>query len=241
MKYLSLLLIPSFLISCSESKALLNSLNKYQGSLNYLHDSKIDQCDKSISIALVKLENQVFDTATSVSKINHKVLPFLIYNYEEVNLDVKLGQTSLEQNYSDFFKESFIIESQRIGCYSLIDNPINSKYAMEINFDTCIAHSKYQRNNTALFLLLAYSMNFQEIGFPAETNLILNVKLKEDDDLIFENKYSITKTQPFLNIQARNVNKLRSDFITNIIESLSLSTKECIEQIISDINQIIDR
>jgi hypothetical protein len=81
-------------------------------------------------------------------------------------------------------------------------------------------------------------MNFQEIGFPAETNLVLNVKLKKENNLIFEKKYTIEKTQPFINRPALNVNKLRSDFVTNMAESLSLSTKESIELIITDINNI---
>jgi hypothetical protein len=33
---------------------------------------------------------------------------------------------------------------------------------------------------------------------------------------------------------------IHSDFVANMAESLSLSTKECIEQIIIDINQVIE-
>lgn len=241
MKYIALLLFPLFLISCSESKTLLTSLNKYQAPLDYLHDSKIIECNKSTSLMLAKFDNQAFDSATSVSQINHKVLPFIIFNYEEINLAVNLGQNSLEQNYSEFFHKSFTVESQRTGCYSLIDNPDMSIYTIEITFDTCKITSKYQRNSTVLFLLFAYSMSFQEIGFPAITNLVLNVKLKKNNNLIFEKKYSIDRTQPFINSQTRDVNKLRSDFVTNMAESLSLSTKDCIEQIITDINQVIEK
>ena len=79
MRYLKLLLIPLILSSCSESKMLLKSLNKYQVPLDYLHDSKINECDKSTSIAFIKCENQVLDAATSVSKINYKIFPFILY------------------------------------------------------------------------------------------------------------------------------------------------------------------
>ena len=241
MKRLSLLLVPLFLVSCSESKMLLKSLNKYQAPLEYLHDSKISECDKSARVSLAAFDNTAFDSLTSVSKINHKVLPLLIYNYEEVNLAVKLGQSSLEQSYYEFFQQSFAVESQRTGCYSLTDTPTDSKYTVEIVVDTCKIDSKYQRNSTVLFFLIAYSMSFQEIGFPAKANLVLNVKVKKAVNLIFEKKYSIDKEQPFINAQMRDVNKLRSDFITNMAESLSHGTKECIEQIIFDINQIIEK
>ena len=241
MKRLSLLLIPLFLVSCSESKMLLKSLNKYQASLEYLHDTEINECDKSARVLFAAFDNQAFDSLTSVSKINHKVLPFLIYNYEEVNLAVNLGQSSLEKNYYEFFRQSFAVESQRAGCYYLTDNPTDSKYIVEIVFDNCKIDSKYQRNSTVLFFLIAYSMSFQEIGFPAKTNLALNVKVKESDKLIFEKNYSIDKEQPFIKSQMRDVNKLRSDFVTNMAESLSLSTKDCIEQIIFDINQVLEK
>ena len=241
MKRLSLLLIPLFLASCSESKMLLKSLNKYRAPLEYLHDRKINECEKSTGISLVVFDNQTIDSLTSVSKINHKVLPFLIYNYEEINLAVNLGQSSLEQSYYEFFKQSFAVESQRTGCYSLTDNPTDSEYTIEIVFDTCKINSKYQRNSTVLFFLIAYSMSFQEIGFPAKTNLVLNLKVKKADNLIFEKTYSIDKEQPFINARMQDVNKLRSDFVTNMAESLSLSTKDCIEQIIFDINQVIEK
>ncbi|MDR2906445.1 MAG: hypothetical protein LBU91_00435, partial [Bacteroidales bacterium] len=137
MKYLSLLLIPFFLVSCSESKMLMKSLNKYQVPLDYLHDSKINECDKSATVSFASFDNSILDSSTSVYKINQKILPFIFYNYTEVNLGVKLGQSSLEQNYSDFYRKSFITESQRAGCYSLTENTTDSKYMVEISFDSC--------------------------------------------------------------------------------------------------------
>lgn len=239
MKNLLLILIPLFLISCSESKMLLNSLNKYQVPVDYLHDSKIIECDKSTNLAFGNLSNYALDSATSVTKINHKILPLIFYNYEEINLAVNLGQNSLEQNYSNFFKQSFATESQRTGCFTLKPDTMNAEYTVEIEYDTCKIKSTYQRNSTVLFLFFAYTMSFQEIGFPAKTSLDFTLKLKKEGNLFFEKKYFIRKTQPFINAQTRDLNKLRSDFVTNMAESLSLSTKEIIEKIIDDINQVI--
>jgi hypothetical protein len=241
MKNISLLLIPLFLISCSESKILLKSLNKYQVPLDYLHDSKIIECDKSTNIAFGNLSNFALDSATSVTKINHTLIPLIFYNYDELNLAVNLGQSSLEQNYSSFFKQSFGIESQRTGCYTLKPDTINAEYTIEIEYDTCKIKSTYQRNSTVLFLFFAYTMSFQEIGFPAKTSLDFTLKLKKEGNLFFEKKYFIHKTQPFINTQMRDLNKLRSDFVTNMAESLSLSSKEIIEKIINDINQVIQK
>lgn len=241
MKQIVLLLFPLFLISCSESKILLTRLNKHQAPLGYLHDSKILDCNKSSSLTLSKVDNRAFDTLTSVSKINQKVYPFLIYNYAEINLAVSLGQNSLEQNYPDFFKKSFILESQRTGCYSLSDNSNESVYTVEITFDTCKINTIYQKKTSIIFLLFAYSINTQEIGLPSKAKLALNVKLKKNDNLMFEKNYLIERTQPFLNSKNNNANKFSSDIISNMAESLSLSTKDCIEQIINDINDAIEK
>lgn len=236
-RYFVLLLITLSLSSCYESKFLLENLNKCYVPLEYLHDSKINECDKSTSIALTKCDIHVFDAETSVTKINHKVLPFIVFNYEEINLAVKLGQNSLEQNYYIFFRKSFDTESQRTGCYSLTDNPEESDYSIEITYDTCEVNSIFQRSSTVIFVLAAYSMNFQELGFPAKTDLVLNVKLKKENDLVFEKKYSVERTQPFVKSQS---NKIYNDFVVNLAESLSMGTKDCIEQIIKDINQVIE-
>jgi len=241
MKYITLLLFPLILISCSESKKLLKSLSKYQVPLDYLHDSKMKECDRSINLAFGDFDNNILDSVTTVTKINHKLLPFLIYNYEEINLAVNLGQNSLEKNYTDFLKESFAVESQRTGCYTLRNNVPDAEYTIEIVYDTCKVSSKYQRNSTVLFLFFAYSMSFQEIGFPAKTSLDFTLRLKKEDNLFFEKKYFIRRTQPFIYTLTRDVNKLRSDFMTNMAESLSLSTKESIEKIINDVNQAIEK
>jgi len=241
MRNIILLFISVFLASCSGSKTLSRSLNKHKAPLGYLYDSKMKECDKSIGIILEDFDKQILDSTTSVSKINSKVLPFIIYNYSEENMAVKLGQSSLEQNYTEFFKESFMVESQRSGCYSLSKTPDESLYSLEIVYDTCTINSKYQRNSTVLFLFLAYSMSFQEIGFPAKTDLALHIKLKKAGHAIFEKQYSVDRLQPFMNDQSLNVNALQSDFVVNMAESLSYCTKDCIEQIIIDINGAIKK
>ena len=122
----------------------------------------------------------------------------------------------------------------------MTDQIDNNDYILEFRFDTCQTKSKYQTKAVIVFVLVAFGMSGQEIGFPSETYLDLNVKLIKDHNLVFEKTYSINRMQPFINAQTRDVEKLRSDFLTNMVESLSLSTKECIQRIVKDINQVID-
>lgn len=91
MKYLLLLLIPIGILSCSEAKMLSKSLSKYKAPLNYLHDTEKIECDKSKKLTLSQIDNTVLDTFTTVSKINYKIIPLIIYNYDEMNLAVRMG------------------------------------------------------------------------------------------------------------------------------------------------------
>jgi hypothetical protein len=240
MRIIFYLLIPILFISCSESKLLSESLSKYKAPLDYLYDSEYVECERHERVSITNLSNQVLDTSTSVSRINFKLIPLLIYNYQEVNFAIRLGESSLDQKYHDFFRESFKTESERTGCYTIADNPLESEYSIEITYDTCVVNSIYQRNSTVIFLLFAYSMSFQEIGFPANAEMTVNVKLKKQNDLVFEKTYSGSRVQPFINRQSKDIGKLHSDFVTNMAESLSLNTKDFIEEIIRDVNHAIE-
>jgi hypothetical protein len=215
---------------------LSKSLSKFHAPLNYLHDSKSADYDRNTQISWNIAGPRIMDSSMVVNKISQKIKPFLFYNYTEVNLGVNLGQNSLEQDYKTFFRDAFQTESTRTGAYTLNSGAEKKGYYLEIQLDTCQTRSTYHSNSTTLFFLIAYSTYFQEIGFPAETVLTANVKLHRDQDLIFEKNYSVHRSQPFIEQQSTNVNNLRSDFVTNMTESLSLATKGCVEQIIQDLN-----
>lgn len=239
MKFLYISIIAFMVLSCSEAKMLQKSLGKFDAPIGYLHDSKITDCPKTDSL-VVWLNNQSLDSVTNVSKINTKVLPFLVFNYTEVNMKVKLGQSSLQQKYDDFFAGSLADETKRTGCFAITDQePKDSYYTLDITIDTCTTNSKYQRSTTVLFLFFAYSYSFQEAGFPAQTNLKVSARLKKGNDLVAEHTYVIDRTQPFIPNPNRNITNLRADFTANMVESLSLSTKQCVEEIILDVNKAL--
>lgn len=237
MKFLYISLIALVIMSCSEAKMLQKSLGKFDAPIGYLHDSKITDCPKTDSL-VVWLNSQSLDSITNVSKLNTKVLPFLVFNYTEVNMKVKLGQSSIQQKYDDFFANSLVDECKRTGCFAISDRePNDSFYTLDITIDTCSTNSKYQRSTTVLFLFFAYSYSFQEAGFPAETLLKVSARLKKGNELIAQKSYIVNRTQPFIPTPNKTINNLRADFTANMVESLSLSTKQCIEEIINDVNQ----
>jgi len=239
MRHLFISLIAILAVSCSQTKMFQKSISSYNIPIEYLHDSKKTNVSAIDSIT-IRLNNVPIDSITTVSKLKGLVLPFIVFNYSEVNMSVKLGQSSIEKPYDDFFLTSFIEESKRTGRFGIANQPKqDSTYTLDITIDTCSTLSKYRRSNTVIFLLFAYSMSFNEIGFPAETNLQVSTKLRKGDLVVAEKNYRITKTQPFLQSRNVSIEKLRSDFTANMVESLSLCTKQCIEDMIHDVNNSI--
>jgi hypothetical protein len=85
-------------------------------------------------------------------------------------------------------------------------------------------------------MLLFYGTTYQESGSPAYSKLRFSAELKRGEDVIFTKNYLADREQPFISNNYRDINKLRSDFLVNMAESLSLNTKDCIELLIQDIN-----
>lgn len=236
MRILSFILFALVLFSCSQTKMLQKSLQNYRAPMGYLYDSKIIDGPKNDSL-IIWVNNKSLDSLTSVTKLKGKVYPFIVFTYIESNMGVKLGQSSLEQTYDNFFSTSLADESERSGSFIISNtHSSDSLYTLDIEIDTCATHSNYQQSTTALFLFFAYSVSYEERGFPAQTTLKVTTKLRKGDALIAERTYSVDRTQPFLNPQTMSVDRLRADFTANMVESLSLSTKQCIEQIIRDVN-----
>jgi hypothetical protein len=227
------------LISCSGQKALMKTFSKYQIPVGYLYDSEIADCDTLVRIFVKIPDEQVLGEDLSVTRIKSKILPFIFFNHVETSYAMQLGEMSIDRDYCDFFRESFTEESRRTGCYSLTDEPAGEDYTLEIVFDSCKTVSKYQETSTVIILIMSYSMYFQETGFPAQTSLSVSATLRKDDEVIFTKNYFIENTQPFLPVNNRNMDRMRLDFVTNMAESLSLGTKECVEQIIQDVNSMI--
>lgn len=236
MRNIALAVLSLLLVSCSESKMLQSSLMKFNSSIAYLHDSPASNYPRNKQVSII-LNNTPLDTVTSVSKISTLVLPFIIFDYYDAKMKVKLGQSSIQEDYNTFFTGSLTEESKRSGCFDVTDQQTaDSVYTLALTIDTCNTLSQYRKNFLFMYLFIAYSYSYSESGSPAETTLQVTAKFSKGSSLVYEKKYNIKRTQPFINPSRWNSNKLRADFTTNMVEGLSLSTKECIEQIVADVN-----
>ena len=226
--------------SCSEKQLLKQDFEKHKSPLGYRIDSEIADCEKKADVTIGGIRNQVLEAELSIAEVDKKIKPYIVYNYFETKYDVTLGQNLLEQQYSDFFKQSFINESQRAGCYNLTGNPSRSDYLLEFTFKNCKTTADYTKISTIYFFVIYALYEFEENGSRAKTELELDVKLKKGNSLVFQKQYSIDRKQYYYKHRQVNFLQSREDFILNMVKSLSVSTKECIEKIIVDLNRVFD-
>ncbi len=239
MRHLKIIFLVFTLVSCSTSTMLQSGLSKYNSSVDYLHDRPAMNCNKG-KLVYVTFNNFPLDSVTTVKKMKSTFIPLIFFNYFETVQKVKLGQHSIKENYNTFFENSILEESKRSGCFRAINfSPVDSAYVLDISIDTCNTTSVYKKTAMVLYFLIAGSYGFSESCSPATTSLYVTAKLRKGNDQLFDKKYAVTKFQPFVKSRLQNSQALLSSLTTNMVEVLSMSTKDCIEQIVDDVNQTL--
>lgn len=236
-----ILIISSLLFSsCADTKVLPKSVAHQRVSLGYKVDNIYFENDQSTLVAFKGINAFALDSLTVVDEVNKKLFPFIVYNYQEVNYEIKLGQSTLEQPYNEFFNQSFSDETQRKGYFSLTENAIESPYLLEITLADCDIKMEYQLQSSVIFFLFFYSMSLYEYGFPTQADLTFLVTLKKDDKLLFEKEYTFEKELQFLRSKYASAIQMRHDAVANMVDALSLCTRDCVKAVVVDINRTIE-
>ncbi|GAT62729.1 hypothetical protein [Paludibacter jiangxiensis] len=225
--------------SCSGLKELQTSFRQFGGNLEYIHDSHINGCPKKDSVVIM-MHDYLLDGKTTVRKGSMLILPFLFFNYFEQNYWVTLGQEALNSRYDDFFNASLTEECQRNGCFHLTGMISNdSTYTLEIGVDTCYTRAKYKRFSSFVYFGYGYESLNDEYGKTPKTTLKVSAVLRKAGNVIFRKQYvSENSISPGIE-SGQGKNDPRGILIRSMTGSLSLSTKQCIEEIVTDINKAL--
>ena len=232
MKLFGILIIVLLAFSCSATRIFQNKLRNYELPIGYIHDTKEINCYKFDSL-IINLTNKPLDSVLTVSLKHRHVRYLVLYMSKDIKMNIQLGEDVLEKSFNDFFIESLNDESKRTGCYAISNRSASdSIFTLDITIDTCRTNADYQYQMSDLFGFLKMSVT----RYPSETNMHVITKLTRRGKLIREKTYSIKRKQPYLSLPNIIDNKLLDDLMANMVESLSLSTKECVEKIVNDLN-----
>ncbi|HEY4788172.1 MAG TPA: hypothetical protein VIH57_19090 [Bacteroidales bacterium] len=230
MRLFGISIIVLIAVSCSPTKSLQNHLNLYELPIGYIHDTKEINCHKFDSL-IINLKNKPLDSVLTVS-LKHRHVRFLVfYVSRDIKMNIELGDDVLEQPYSEFFLSSLKEESKRTGCFAISNKAAgDSLYTLDITMDTCKTNADYQYQESDLLSYSKMKVNF----YPSETYIHVFTSLRRGRTFITEKAYTFKRRQPYLVTQNKNMSL--DDLMSNMVESLSLSTKECVERIVNDVN-----
>ena len=245
MRLLFIFTVALFLISCHTHKLTEQRLAEYHNSASYLHTSKIDSLPKKDTIC-VRLNKIALNQTLKATRQKKLFVPLVIFNYRRVHMNITLGQSSLTKPYKDFFLESFIEETRRTGSWLASEKePNENQYTVDVSIDSCYTQARYRRTLMIIFPInLIYFIRTEKQTDQAETTIIISAKLSKGTKLVSEKSYTFKKSQRFFksdlykgkSVLFDNLDRRRTLLLRNMTESLSLTTKECIEKVVFDIN-----
>ncbi len=109
-------------------------------------------------------------------------------------------------------------------------------FELEIEIDSLFARGPYRTFGNFIFAIIAYGYSEQEHAGPGTAYSRFNCRLKKDGSVLWSRSFESEKTVEPLKNQVESVQKLRNDYTTQLAESLSLTLKENIVQVIAHTN-----
>lgn len=226
-----------FIFASCYTQKIQRKLDSYKGSLTYLHNRPVNKNSKLETISLSFINKTEIDDIAKVKKIKHRILPFLVYYGEDYLADVNIGQNILEEKYDNFFVNSFETEAKRSSNFEVKKEFEKNKYEVEITLEKCKVKSYFHIKIEVFCLFYSSITNIDMGGSPSETNLSVNMILKKEGKIFLQKKYNVDNAQDYVNYPVTRENEYYSDLMNNMVESLSLSTKQCVDNMVSDLSE----
>ncbi|MEM9834696.1 MAG: hypothetical protein AAF944_29005 [Bacteroidota bacterium] len=226
--------------SCISTKIVYSGLTEKSASLIYLHDSPIAKHQSNISVAIQppQYSNNALLEVSQLQKTNTTLIPLIIYNELKLEFTYTLGQSILQEDILPFVHNNLIGSSYRNGVFS-IDSLSNSDFTLEVTIDSLSATGPYTSTESGMYAVLTYITVIQEEAGPGEAYSRFTYRLQKKGETILEETVESKRSiAPVVN-ERYNIPKLRTDYTTQLAESLSLTLKENIDHIVTRINEYV--
>ena len=228
------------LFACAPTKEIYRGLAKQPVSLSYLYDSPIATQGSSVTVGMSPpaLSAAGIRQVSHLEKTKSRVLPLLVYNHWKNEFIYTLGKASAQEEITSFVREAWLAESYRSGLY-LPDTNMVADLLLEIEIERAYARGPYKADGVCIFALIAYSYAEWEYAGPGIAYSRFIYRLKKGETVLWEKATESTHSSELLNNQVKTVQKLREDYTTHLVESLSLTFKDNIEEVVREVNKYI--
>jgi hypothetical protein len=217
-------------------------MNTNKIPLEYLNDSENSSTKKSIKIFIndFSLRDSLMPRKCILEEQKRSLYPFLFVNTWDATYKITMGQNVIKGNYKTVLRNSFIKEANRSGIFKLTDNRDSANYILNLLVDSTKSESFYSEGGVFIFLVLGYSLNVYENAISGYSVFNLKYQLNDFNNIEKRNNAAISRSKtPFVKKNYRDLEELRNNTISNMAESLSMSIKNSIETVITDINNYI--
>jgi hypothetical protein len=203
--------------------------------LEYILNSKADTLKSNKKIYLNVTDSLNLSDTTKVREDGMFVLPLIIAGGHKYDYSITLGKNSVRSSFSKFVLESLKTEAKCSGNFEIVDKISNSNYVMEITLRECQISAKYHTGSFGYGNTRIHNYQLKPIkGF-----FKMEAKLRENNNLIFNNIYSSSKTFQPKGYKFNSEYEMNNQMMDSFVKSASLEIKEIIESIIQDVNNKI--
>lgn len=230
--------------SCRSSRSMQRELNEMRAELYYELTSPeyIGEVKKTVYLDFIDYSGT--DYYSSIRRKGGFFVPLLVFNYQKDRFQTQLGEHSLNYLYREFLTEALLTECNSSTCFRLIDNKKpqalpDSTYRLEVKVRENKTHAGVNLTETS-FIWFDDFMEFPGAHLrPAQTTLSISVRLTQQQDCLLDKTYRIERKQPRRKRSYPDSYAANKACLDDMAESLSLATKNLVEEISQELHLIL--
>lgn len=232
----SALLLLSY--ACSPTKDIHQGLTRHPASLAYLYDTPPASQQSSLTVGLQSVKVDPLPPTGQLEETKKSVLPLLLYNSWKHEFIYTLGQASVQEDMSAFVRDSWLAESHRSGLYPP-STSAETDFSLEIAVDSIYARGPYWAEGLFVFAFIIWTHSEWERAGPGIAYSHCTYRLKKGNKVLLEGATESKRNSEPLTDQAQTLQKLRNYYTTYLVESLSLTFKDNITHIVTQVNRYL--
>jgi len=234
-------LLALLVTSCSETRLLQKGLAPFREPLGYEFTSPIEKALKRDTVAVL-FHGFPLESATTVKRVRALFLPFIVFYYSDFRYRVKLGASSMSQDYNDFFFNALLDESDRSGTYALRFDSIrpDSAYTLEVTLDSCETTGVYKKNSCSVYVFDEFSTTSGESLYPTKCRLSCMAVLRKGERILSVKKIAAGKELGFPADTFNSSEEMYLMLTRQLVETLCQCTRDCVASIVAETSRQLE-
>ncbi|BDD06652.1 hypothetical protein [Aureibacter tunicatorum] len=226
--------------SCKGAKGVQSRLNKLTPNrLYYIHDTERKPDKSDVHIDFLITDNSRMKTLTTVKRNKGPRLYFLIGSYIDYSMSIKSGNNLFAPTLKEFYTKSLQKQAERTALAQYHDKSeqYSSEYDLSLTIKKCDISSRYNYHHSHFLFYMNYDYGINRSVNKTVVEAVL--KNKEGEE-VFKKNYSMRHSPKYPSNIIESPKSLEFDFMVNVSENVSETTKKIIDQLVIDIDMALE-